>query len=160
MPVMIEVKIEGGEEARQLLSNIGTKLPIIASNKLRKTANNVLNDLKREMDFSFAAPRGELKSRTRMEHKGFLHYDISMPKYGDYVDTGTYPHNVSKPYLFKPWQRKTKVRSLSSAIHYKGTKPTHFITRTKQTHLPKRINEFANEFLVDLKKAAKAKGGI
>jgi len=160
MPVMIEIKVEGGEEAREMLSNIDRYLPSIASNKLRKTANNILSDLYREMDFSFTAPRGELKSRTTMEHVGFLEYNIRMPQYGKYVDSGTLPHNVSKPYLFKPWQRKTGIRSLSSAIHFRGTKPRQFLARTKQYHVPKRIGEFNNEFLAELKKKAKAKGGI
>jgi len=158
MPVAFEVEIQGGEEAKQLLKNIDKYLPSIAANKMRKTANNVLMDLKRNMKMAFSAPRGELESRTKLKHKGFLKYDIVMPIYGIYVDQGTDPHNVSKPYLFKPWQKKTGTRSLSTAIALKGTKAHPFIQQTESRDMPIRIQQFNKEFLSELR--IKMKGGI
>jgi len=162
MPVAVTVQVEGAEEAREMLTNIDRHLPLIASNKMRKTANNVLEDLKLRMDRAFIAPRGNLRDRTRLEQKGFLEYNILMPKYGIYVDSGTFPHKVSKPHLFKPWQRKTGTRSLSTAIFLKGTKPKYFLMDVQYRDVPKRLNEFDNEFLAELRKKikAKAKGGI
>jgi len=160
MPYELKIDIQGGEEAKELLRNIDRYLPSITSNKMRKTSNLILKDLKSNMDFFFTAPRGNLKARTKLNRKAFLEYNITMPKYGQYVDSGTRPHKVSKPYLFKPWERRTGIRSLSSAIFNKGTKPTNFIYNTIYLDVPRRMDQFKNEFLAELRKIANKKGGM
>jgi len=158
MPVTgITVDIEGGDEAIQMLIDINKYLPSIAANKFRKISNNLKSDLQRNMRMAFTAPRGRLEESVKLKHKGFLDYDVMMADYGKYVDTGTQPHDVKRPNLFGRWQRLVRIKSLSSAIHYKGTKPRPFIYQTKQRDLPKRLEQFNNEFLSELK--IKMKGG-
>ena len=157
MSIAVVVEIEGGDEGRQMLSDINKYLPSIANNRLRKQVNNVKRDLQRNMRMAFTAPRGRLEESVDSQKIGFLKYNITMLDYGKYVDRGTRPHKVSKPYLFKPWQRRTGTRSLSSAIYNKGTKAHPFIEITKTRDVPRRIERFGIEFLSDLK--SKMKGG-
>jgi len=157
MSVAVTVHVVGGKEAVVLLRNISKYLPVTANNKLRKTTNNVMMDLKRNMRMAFTAPRGNLEESVKLKHKGFLNYDITMLDYGKYVDRGTDPHSVSKPYLFKPWQRRTGTMSLSNAIFLVGTRAHPFLHKTRTTDLNRRIGEFNNEFLSELRN--KMKGG-
>jgi len=158
MPVnAVTVDVEGGDEAIQMLLDINRYLPSIAANKFRKITNNVKTDLQRNMRMAFTAPRGRLEESAKLKHKGFLNYDIMMAGYGKYVDTGTNPHNVRRPNLFGRWEKMVRIKSLSSAIHYKGTKARPFIFKTKQRDVPKRLEQFNNEFLSELK--SKMKGG-
>ena len=91
---------------------------------------------------AFSAPRGRLEESVKLKHKGFLKYDIMMLNYGKAVDEGTKPHKVSKPYLFKPWQRKTGTKSLSTAIFKRGTKAHPFIKTTKEHDVLSTINDY------------------
>ncbi len=159
MATKISVGIEGAETFKKILYDLDNKLPQKSSVKMRKTTNKIISDLKRNMDSMFTAPRGNLKQRTRLKKTGFLEYNIVMPKYGEFVNTGTKPHRVkNRPYLFRPWERKTGIASLQTVIIKKGTYPRPFIDETIQKNVPKRMKEFSSEILAELKKIAK--GGI
>jgi hypothetical protein len=158
MPIAISFSIEGAKESEQLLGRLNKHMPRLVSSGMRRMANNVSKDMKDNMNAVFTAPRGNLTSRTRVKKRGRLQYDIVMPKYGEYVDRGTKPHSVSKPYLFKPWQRKTGTRSLSTAIFKRGTKSRPFLQKTKVRNVPIRQRQFIRGLLSDLDKTLK--GGM
>jgi len=161
MSTIINVRVRGADEARQMMRSMGKNFPVIISNKTRKMVNNVVVDLKNNMDSSFQHQRTNgLKSNVRIRNNGFLAYQILMPDYAVHVDTGTYPHPVSRKRregLFRSWERAVGVRSLPTAIFIRGTNATNFIKKTKRNSIPRRYKEFENEFLSELR--SKMKGG-